>query len=549
MDLPRRINAARRRGADRHPSARSIGRAQLLAIAVIALVVPTVLTAWSLSAPLGSSPDDAYHLPSIWCAAGDVPGRCGISPDRTEAAVPALVLAGSDCYRLAPATSAGCQGSIGDGLRPTDAWNGRNQLYPPLFYRTMNLLVVDNPKTSVLLMRGFNALLAVVLLLGVLLVAPRSIRQAVFVSSAAASVPLGLFLIASNNPSAWTVMGVGTFWAFLVAALETASNRHAAIAYALAGLSAALAIGSRADGAVYIAISAIAVIPLTAHRGQPLGRWLWRRRLLPLAIVGALGILAFTRSAQSGVAAGGFLDNAPIAQVGLRGYADRVVALLGSIDSDRLFTYAGFVPGLIAGAFGGWGLGWLDVPMPAIVVAVSFSTAFTLVVMGLRSMDRGKGVAVCIMLIAVIAIPTWVAVTGRHDPGTYVQPRYVYPLAFALIGMALAAVPRTGRLRLARSQWLSLAIALSLAQAFALHATIRRFATGVEITAFDLDLAVEWWRAGAPSPMVVWAVGSVAYAALTIVAFRLFAGGEERLPTDGPDVVHVTVDRDARPSE
>ena len=31
---------------------------------------------WALTSPPGSSPDDDFHLTSIWCAAGTQDGRC-----------------------------------------------------------------------------------------------------------------------------------------------------------------------------------------------------------------------------------------------------------------------------------------------------------------------------------------------------------------------------------------------------------------------------------------------------------------------------------------
>ena len=82
------------------------------------------------------------------------------------------------------------------------------------------------------------------------------------------------------------------------------------------------------------------------------------------------------------------------------------------MDGERLFIYLGYAPGLIAGAFGGWGLGWLDAPMPEIVVAISFSTAFALVIIGLREMRAGKALALGLLATSLFGIPTWVAVTG-----------------------------------------------------------------------------------------------------------------------------------------
>jgi len=42
-------------------------------------------------------------------------------------------------------------------------------------------------------------------------------------------VPLGLFLIASNNPSSWALIGIGSAWLALLGYLETHGKRKIAL--------------------------------------------------------------------------------------------------------------------------------------------------------------------------------------------------------------------------------------------------------------------------------------------------------------------------------
>ena len=64
---------------------------------------------WALTSPVGSSPDDDYHLSSIWCAQGVRAGVCEEVPgDPMARAVPAAVVQAADCYRFDPASIADC---------------------------------------------------------------------------------------------------------------------------------------------------------------------------------------------------------------------------------------------------------------------------------------------------------------------------------------------------------------------------------------------------------------------------------------------------------
>ena len=60
-------------------------------------------------------------------------------------------------------------------------------------------------------------------------------------------------------------------------------------------------------------------------------------------------------------------------------------------------------------------------------------------------------------------------------------------------------------------------IALTLANAVALHTNIRRYTTGIRVQGFDLNEPREWWWpffSDFLSPNLLWFVGSVAFGAL-----------------------------------
>ena len=103
-----------------------------------------------------------------------------------------------------------------------------------------------------------------------------------------------------------------------------------------------------------------------------------------------------------------------------------------------------------------------------------------------------------------------------YQVGAWVQPRYMLPVVLiilalvALQGPGLAEPPTTRQL-----MWVgSLA---SIAHAVALHVLMRRYITGIDVVEANLSSRVEWWWGVPITPMAVWVVGSLAFAALAIL--------------------------------
>ena len=59
--------------------------------------------------------------------------------------------------------------------------------------------------------------------------------------------------------------------------------------------------------------------------------------------------------------------------------------------------------------------------------------------------------------------------------------------------------------------------ALIVANAVALHTNIRRYISGLDVVDWNLNHHVEWWWDIPVSPMVIWAIGSLAFAGATII--------------------------------
>lgn len=473
-------------------------RVPLLALAPLLAVI--ALLAWAFASPVGSSPDDDFHLPSIWCGVGERAGLCEETGDPSTRAVPAEVASASECYRHEPETSAACaedlSGRAAAELVETDRGNFENN-YPPVYYALMSPFASVEVEASVIAIRSVNIVLFVGITTFLFALLPVARRTTLLLAWLAGSVPLGVFLIASTNPSAWAVISGGSLWLALLAYFESTGWRRIASGV-LAVALLVMAAGARGDAAIYSVIASAAVVLLTMRRE----RGYWLRALLPIGMV-VVAVLMYFSSAQSGVSTTGVGDGAT---------SPEEKPSAASVLLHNLLN----VPSLWEGVFGSWSLGWFDTPMPYVVSTGAFAVAAALVFAGLRSQSWRKTVTLVVIGLALAAFPIYILQQSRDLVGVNVQPRYLLPLIILFIGIALLQVDRH-RLMFGEVQLIAVGVVLVLAFTAALHADIRRYTSGVGNGGWNLNADADWWWSSAPAPMVVWIVGSLAFAALVVV--------------------------------
>jgi hypothetical protein len=479
----------------RLPALRRPWLTSVLGVAVLLLVA---LASWAFASPVGSTPDDDYHLSSIWCGAGERAGVCTAAPAEGERVVPRDVAETSICYAFEPTESAECQGPD-FGADPADVTttprsNDYDHLYPPVFYFVMSLFVGPNEEISVVGMRILNAVLFVGLATALFLLLPARRRPTLVVSLAITLVPLGMFLVPSTNPSSWAIMSAGFLWLALLGYFETEGRRKAALG-GFAVVATVLGAGARADAAVYAGLAVTVVIILTFRRE----RAYLLSALLPVALVAiALAFYAVSGQARAG-------------STGLAPHGD---------DSTNLLSLAVVnfvnVPDLWVGVFGHWGLGWLDTALPAVVWVGGFGVFCAALAFGFANVSRRKLVAVILVFAVLWVFPTVLLVQTRALVGGYVQPRYIYPLVIIFAGLALLAARHRVTV-LPRSPVLLGVVVLAGVHAVSLHTNIRRYVTGSDVGGFNLNDSEWWWHLPVP-PMAVWAVGSLAFAGALVLA-------------------------------
>ena len=483
-----------------------------LMAALIGLFFALTAAVWGLISPVGSAADEGFHLTSIWCAWAEHE-TCRIldSEDgQTAFVVPALLTSTKPCFVTEQGgggeVSAACVEDISDELVVS---SGNQGSYPPVYYSAARVFVGPNTESSVLAIRVFNAVLAGALLAFALAIVRRPIRIALALTWVVGLVPLGLFFIGSVNPSSWAIVGVGTYWAFLLNWLSSPNLKSLTAWLSLAGaaFSGVMAAGARSDAGFYVAVStlAVAILATPTFRRKP-------RRLIILAVPLLVGLISLTF--RFGDLQG--LVSAPLSSAS----QSSVVAIEDGLVG-QFIRYTAETPAAFSGAFGAnqpdfnqayafyWGVGWFDVYQPTIVLVTVLTALGGVTFWGLTSYSRRKIAALALVSMVIIATPILILLPSGFTTGIFTA-RYALPLL--LVGIAVVAYrPGITGKAMSRGQAAVIFVAVGIAQSAALLATLRRYTNGQEETWLSVGFQPEWWWAGAPHPTFAWLFGSVAF--------------------------------------
>lgn len=507
-----------------------------LAAVVLAVIS---LGAWGFSSAVGSAADDDYHLSSIWCASFQG-NTCEVDPNGEGVFIPESLREGIYCYYHNQFQSAGCQPFMdGTDPRPDVPFahnNPSRNLYPNGFYNFHNLFKVDSIETTALTVRFVNVGIFMAFALTLFFALPQRLKPTWLWMWVVGLVPMGMFIIPSSNPSTWAITAVASGWIALLGYLESRGPR----AWILGGVfigSAVLAVSARVDAVLYLGFASLVAIWLSATRGKELLTKLLPG-LIPLAIV---AIALIINPANLARVVGGLGSRDEYTDDPLPWSAPPEVYDGTVFDWGLLWNNLWNIPGLWLGIFGGspWGaLGWLDTPMPQIVLAGTLSVLVLLSVLGLRNVDKKKLIGFLAVIVALWGMPLYLLQLGGFVTGEQIQPRYMLPLMMVLLGVLL--LTKSGKPLVAKrgEMWFVL-VALTLANSIALHTNIRRYTTGMGVQGFNLDSPREWWWLFFPEfmgPTLLWALGSVAFGlTLWVLLFKIVPGLAQNLETTDTD--------------
>lgn len=455
---------------------------------------------WAFASPRGSSADEDFHLVNIWCAWGETE-LCEFNPEAAGTVLVPEALAYSWCYSRWPAQiSAGCLNGLTMNPVVTDRVSFDRFGYSIAFYDTLRVFAGTNIDLSVQIMRMFNVLLASFFFFWALKSANWAISRSLSLTWGIAMVPLGVFFVASVNPSAWTIIGVGTYWAFLASLMSNSvKTRSRKVSLSLGVIaSALLALVARTDSGIYLALSTIAVIVwrwkfISAHSS-------WKTQLFVASGISVLIVFAVwiqmrryqafpfsfpgaQTSTDQPVPAIKTLLEIPAFIYGLFGGQSARTALRDSQVAQGLDGYrpVGFTQGL----------GWTDTQLPSIVGLINGAVVFAMMLAGCKKYEKTRVAAFIVLVFAFIGQILIMRSQFDFTGEAFIQPRYLFPLAVVIIGIALSL--KTNQAFLNRFQALSVSLILVLAGSIAWLAVSARYAIGPDAAYTNFGQPIEWW--------------------------------------------------------
>lgn len=509
----------------------------LRSVATAALALLSLVT-WALASPVGSSPDDDFHIANIYCIhdsqtcrsddATWPQGTVGWLPDYRDRdlavygavketypdlwlyphprQLPCYILNGGILLSGDASQSANCLNAV-DPAANSPASVDDLDYYPSLNYRLLSVFTQDTIRESVVAWRLVTLAIVVALATGSLLLSLASWRRPLAVAWLVASMPLGMFLFASHNPSALAIAATAACVGPGVALLRDPWRplpQLPRVAFLVVCLL--LVVGSRNEGLGYLAFAAVLIMLLGLRRAS-------RRELLVLGVpaMGAAILMALLGLWRQPVS----LIASAMETVSFEGFWDLLVQA-GKFLSASYST----------------SLGWLEIVLPHSVTVPAAAAFWGTTAVGVGRVDRRKTAAVLVMAAGLVALPFAIELTT----GNGIQARYYLPLTFLLVIAAVSPVTKRSPAP-SRVQWWGLAAALLIANTVALLWVTVRYVRGIGAGTmsppglFDAGVPGWWWQHWL-SPATNWAVGSLAYAALLFLLLPLAAGAARDGATD-----------------
>jgi len=470
-------------------------------------IVSAIMTlgAWAFASPIGSTPDDDYHLVSIWCGQGFREGICEEGSEPREVVVRETLMKYSFCYAGNPDETGECEQT--EIFAPTTRSNsGEN---PRVFFWVASWFASNDLTASIISIRFFNSILIVVGFAAVIFALPRHLRRVPVVSAVSIAVPLGLFIIPSTNPSSWGIYAVVLFFSAFLGFVITKNRRSRWVLGPIALITLLMAAGSRPDSALYIliAVAAVIIITFTRKMVNPVSISI----VVTLLLMGALFFFGSANTWATFTGAPGGGDNIPT--------------------YGQLYANVTNLPTLWVGGFGVWGLGWLDTPMSPIVWVVGWGVFLSLVFAAIQYFNLQQTLSVSLIFVALVLVPLLALYFSGFIVGEFVQPRYLTALLGMLVAASMFRSSMSTGLVMSRAQVWIIGFALIFAHIIALRTNLGRYLTGMSQVATNLDYGFEWWWVDRPasnelfwfSPNLVWITGSIAFTVFLVSLWKLRA--------------------------
>ena len=308
--------------------------------------------------------------------------------------------------------------------------------------------------------------------------------------------PWGSFLISSIHPSAWTITLLPLFLVALFVAIKDKSTVLRVFA-ALAALSIwFIAQDVRYDSRYFMVIALFVAIAWGIKlQHEFTSRPLWLR-FLGIAILGAVYLRL------------------------LHPLVKNVISAFWGSQLDKVFNFVTIkVPATAIDIFGSnSGLGSGDTPLSDLVVFCGVAGLVVLIYTTAQRVSRKNWLIVFLMSTFIFLLPLRAQL---DDIGT--SGRYILPLYLMCLVTFLASVETSFARPLITSKTVSrvLVLTLTLGNSIALHQTMRRYITGVDVIGWNLNRNAEWWWTVGPSPMTIWILGTIMFGVTATLVLQM----------------------------
>jgi hypothetical protein len=174
------------------------------------------------------------------------------------------------------------------------------------------------------------------------------------------------------------------------------------------------------------------------------------------------------------------------------------------------------LPSIITGVFGGWGLGSLETTMPPITYIGSFVTVIALLFYSFRFIKSSEALSIFLIGLFAFVVPFSVLLRSNLRVGEWLQPRYILPIFYVLIGLSLIVIFRSFSVK-----YLLVIVNLvfflsSITFTFALHTFYRRYVEGLDNFNLFFKAANSWWWEFATFP------SAFTFFAFTVIIYLAF---------------------------
>jgi hypothetical protein len=389
------------------------------------LAFTSILILWAYSTPIASGPDDDFHVQSAFCAHGNQENLCVKSETSNFFLVPTQIQYAYECQVR---TGPGCLSPElrPTGMNPTNRVNAGMNFYPDLFYFSQGFMVGKNLDSSIFKMRLLSIGVVVTLLSASYVAVSKRLKRALIGTLTFAVTPVCMWILASNNPSSWAIVGSLTFFINLLNLFDKDSDNEI-LSIVVLLISSVVAVSSRSDAAVGLLIVTVVWIVSQLKSGSIKNTQSRVKLIVGIDVVYMATSIVAARQSEM---------------------------LIDGVDQERKVNYIRdliqnitSLPDLILGNMslsisslseGSWeflgGVSRLNVGIPSIV---GIFYVFVLVLAlngGLRTMDNANKIFIQTICLVIASGALWLLQINHSRVGNLVQPRYLLPLV--LIGVA-----------------------------------------------------------------------------------------------------------------